>query len=255
MVGPYSVNQMDDFYDALARGQVKPTGIMNYVQRLIIAGRCGPNARVVDVCCGRGLQLPVLYQARTTIGSYTGLDISPVNLEQARDCVVRLNRDHGGAPFDLEWIECDVAQPWPDRPPYDLALYTSALEHLPRQLGEASLRHTAGALEHGGVLMLSTPNTPGSALQHRVHVYEWSTAELLPVLDKAGLEVERQIGILPPEHGDLVAALTEQYGTGAAAWYRDLRAFGSGADAFVDVVTAVASASVASEVLYVCRRR
>jgi SAM-dependent methyltransferase len=255
MVGPYSVNQMDDFYDALARGQVKPTGIMNYVQRLIIAGQCGQNARVVDVCCGRGLQLPVLYRTPTKIGSYTGLDISPVNLQQARDCVAGLDRAHGGAPFDIEWIECDVAQPWPDRTPYDLALYTSALEHLPRELGEASLRHTAGALKQGGLLMLSTPHTPGPTLQHRVHVYEWSTAELLPVLDKVGLDVERQIGILPPEHGGLSAALTEQYGPAAAAWYRDLRTFGAGAEAFIDVVTTIASADVASEVLYVCRRR
>jgi hypothetical protein len=41
MIGPYSINQMDDFYAALAVGQVKPTGIMNYIQHPYVAERCG----------------------------------------------------------------------------------------------------------------------------------------------------------------------------------------------------------------------
>ena len=82
MTGPYSVNQMDDFYAALAAGQVKPTGIMNYIQRLFIAERCGPGARVIDVCCGRGLQLPVLYRYAAHIACYLGLDITQAHLDR-----------------------------------------------------------------------------------------------------------------------------------------------------------------------------
>ena len=67
MIGPYSVNQMDDFYVALARGEVKATGIMNYLQRLFIAERVRPGDRIVDVCCGRGLQLPPDQPARSPI--------------------------------------------------------------------------------------------------------------------------------------------------------------------------------------------
>ena len=47
MIGPYSVNQIDDFYAALAVGQVKPTGVMNYIQRLFVAERGPPGARLV----------------------------------------------------------------------------------------------------------------------------------------------------------------------------------------------------------------
>src|SRR2546430_15942446 len=83
MIGPYSANQMDNFYAALAAGEVKPTGVMNLMQRLYIAQRCAPGARVVDVCCGRGLQLPGLYRYAAHIASYTGLDISPANLAEA----------------------------------------------------------------------------------------------------------------------------------------------------------------------------
>src|SRR6266545_2248308 len=88
--------------------------------------------------------------------------------------------------FYAALAEHDVAHPWPDDTVgFDIAVYTSALEHLPRDLAVASLRHTTAALRPGGWLFLSTPNTPGGPprpLQHRVHVYEWNTDELMPVL-------------------------------------------------------------------------
>ena len=33
---------------------------MNLMQHLIVAERCAEGARVLDVCCGRGLALPLL---------------------------------------------------------------------------------------------------------------------------------------------------------------------------------------------------
>ncbi len=200
MIGPYSVNQMDDFYDALAHGQVKATGIMNYVQRLLVAGRCPPGAAVVDVCCGRGLQLPVLCRYAPHIASYVGLDIAPDNLAEARDRIAALDERYGRC-FGIDLLQCDVAGEWPVLPPFDVAVYTSALEHLPRDLGIESLRRTHAALKPGGMLFLSTPNTPGPAprpLQHRVHVYEWHCDELRPVLQDCGFAVADMIGLLPP---------------------------------------------------------
>jgi SAM-dependent methyltransferase len=255
MVGPYSVNQMDDFYAALSMGQVKPTGIMNYVQRLYIAARLTPGTRLVDVCCGRGLQLPVIYRYAPGIASYTGLDIVAGNLDEARQRISDLDAHYGNHPFDLELIECDVAEPWPDRPAYDAAVYTSALEHLPRDRGIASLRNTATALKPGGRLYLSTPNTPGAPprkLQHRVHVYEWHWDELSAVLDEAGFEIEEAIGILPPEDG-LREAIATTYGEDAARWYDRLREVAP--DPFLGPISAAAVPEVAAELLYVCTRR
>ena len=37
MIGPYSTNQMDDFYAALHRGEAKASGLMNLMQHLIVA--------------------------------------------------------------------------------------------------------------------------------------------------------------------------------------------------------------------------
>ncbi|MCM3920306.1 class I SAM-dependent methyltransferase [Frankia sp. AiPs1] len=258
MVGPYSTNQMDDFYAALGRGEAKPSGLMNLLQHLIVAERCAPGSRVLDVCCGRGLALPLLFRCAPTIAGYVGLDISAANLEEARERIEALRSTYGD-PFPVALVECDVAQPWPDLPSpkqgFGIALYTSALEHLPFELGVQSLRSTAAALGPQGVLFLSTPaavGPPPRPLQYRVHVYEWSREEVEQVIAGAGLIIEDVMGLLPPAPEAMVAALTDRYGQAAAAWYRDL--VERVPKALLDTVSAVAVPDVATELLYVCRR-
>ncbi len=252
MIGPYSINQMDDFYAALGRGEAKPTGVMNYLQRLVVAQHCFEGARVVDVCCGRGLQLPVLYRYAPYLGSYTGLDITPWYQAEAEQRIMELDEHYCGRPFEIELIECDVARPWPTLEPFDVAVYTSALEHLPRELGIASLRQVAEHLIEGGVLLLSTPNTVG-APQHGVHVYEWHADELVPALESVGLRVLSQIGLLPSEPRELSEGLAQLYGPEAAAWYDRLRELVPAQ--FLGPVVAAATPAIATEVLYVCARR
>lgn len=255
MVGVYSANQMDDFYTALATGEVKPTGIMNYLQRLLITDRCRPGDRVVDVCCGRGLQLPVFSRYRPDLAGYVGLDISTDNLAEAAERLAALDAIRARE-FSVDFLECDVAGPWPALDAFDVAVYTSALEHLPRELGAASLRNTAEALTPTGRLYLSTPNTPGPPprkLQHRVHVYEWSHEELIVALDEAGLVVDDVIGILPPSPDHVEAEVARRYGPQAVELYRRMREFTP--DALLGPVVATALAEAAIETLYVCSRK
>ncbi|MFE9968666.1 class I SAM-dependent methyltransferase [Streptomyces sp. NPDC005525] len=254
MIGPYSINQMDDFYAALHRGEAKASGLMNLMQHLIVAERCAPGAKVLDVCCGRGLALPLLRWYMPDIRRYIGLDISSDNLNEARERIAFLRETYGGL-FPIELVECDVAQQWPQLPAFDVALYTSALEHLPFELGARSLRSTAQALAPGGVLFLSTPaavGPPSRLLQNRVHVYEWSPEEVEKVVGEAGLVIEDVIGLLPPEPEMVADELIERYGQGAAAWYRDLAA--RVPRALLDTVSAVSVPMRATELLYVCRR-
>jgi SAM-dependent methyltransferase len=254
MIGPYSVNQMDDFYAALGSGQVKPTGIMNYIQRLFIAERCPAGARVIDVCCGRGLQLPTLYRYAPHITSYLGLDIAGPHLDQARARASDLDQATGNRPFSIEFTQCDVARPWPAAPTADVIIYTSALEHLPRDAGAASLREAAVALSPAGTLFLSTPNTPGDPprlLQHGVHVYEWADRELRDLLADAGLSVLDAIGLLPPAPQITSRVLADQYGPGAAQWYDRLAA--TIPEPFLATVSAAALGPAAAEIMYVCR--
>lgn len=254
MIGPYSTNQMDDFYQALYRGEVKPTGIMNLLQHLLIAERCPDGAAVLDVCCGRGLALPLLHRYAPHISRYIGLDISSENLAEAHQMLERCRAAYG-EPFPVEFTRCDVSEPFTvDQ--VDVAIYTSALEHLPAALGAASLRHTADALRPGGVLYLSTPATPGDPprpLQHRVHVYEWSRQETLDALQAVGLTVEEEIGLLPPSDPDTLAAvLAERYGNSAAAWYHDLAARVPAA--LLSAIAAACVPQVATEILYLARK-
>lgn len=256
MIGPYSINQMDDFYAALGSGQVKPTGVMNYLQRLYIAERCPPGSRVLDLCCGRGLQLPVLYRYAPDIAYYTGIDIAGGNLDEARARVEDLDQTHERS-FGIEFVEHDVADPWPPLGRFDIAVYTSALEHLPRELGIASLRHALEAMRPDGRLYLSTPNTSGNPprkLQHRVHVYEWHQHELTPVLTSIGWDVEEVVGILPAATPEETSdALAARYGPGAADWFARMRA--TVPEAFLGPITAAAVPETATELLYVCTPR
>lgn len=259
MIGPYSTNQMDDFYTALSQGEAKPSGVMNLMQHLIVAERCPPGVRVLDVCCGRGLALPLLYRYAPNIAGYVGLDISAANLAEARTQIAAL-RGTLGDPFPVELVECDVAQPWPKLPDlplgrFEVAIYTSALEHLPFEFGAQSLRHTAAALAPGGVLWLSTPSAvgpPPRPLQYRVHVYEWSREEVQGVVGDAGLVIEDVIGLLPPAPATVTDVLARRYGTAAAVWYRDLAERVPAA--LLDTVSAVMVAEAATELLFLCRK-
>ncbi|MBC9718434.1 class I SAM-dependent methyltransferase [Streptomyces sp. TRM66268-LWL] len=247
---------MDDFYTALFHGHVKPSGIMNFLQHQYIAERCKPGADVVDVCCGRGLQLPTLYKSAPHIASYTGLDIAPENLREARAMVGRLE-EHYQSTFSVDWATTDVSEPWPASVPLaDVMINTSAFEHLPRERGVLCLRQMADHLAPGGVLYLSTPESPGPAprpLQYRVHVYEWNREELEPELDAAGLEIIEALGLLPAGGEVVSAALGERFGAGAAALFARLQDVVP--EAFLAPLASAAVPEAASEILYVCRRR
>ena len=136
-------------------------------------------------------------------------------------------------------------------------MYTSALEHLPREEGTASLYRVADALIDGGRLFLSTPNTPGlppRRLQHRVHVYEWSHQELFDVLLEVGFAVDEVVGILPPpDPATTLSAVAERYGPGAVEMYRELERHAPAA--LLGPIVSTALDDAASEVLYACTKR
>jgi hypothetical protein len=105
----------------------------------------------------------VLCRYRPDMCSYVGLDISPDNLAQAGARQAGLGAVTGQQ-FAIDFYQCDVAVRWPEIGQVDVAIYTSALEHLPRERGIASLRHTA-ALAREDRLYLSMPNTRRAAAQ------------------------------------------------------------------------------------------
>jgi SAM-dependent methyltransferase len=253
MIGPYSTNQTDDFYAALSVGEANSAGIANYLQRLLIAQRCRPGDKVVDVCCGQGLQLPVMYRYSPDLASYTGLDISPTNLAVALARRDQLERTYG-AHFDVSFQQCDVAEPWPITGTFDIAIYTAGLEHLPRHFAVTSISETASALAPTGTLYLSTPNTTEREQRDTTHVFEWAHEDLLAILEEVGLQVDDVIGVLPPHTAaDTEQAIADRYGADAIAFYRRMQR--SVPEALLGPVIATALVGAATEILYVCSRR
>ena len=247
---------MDNFFDALATGQVKSSGVMNYLQHLLIAQRCRPGARVLDVCCGRALSVPILKQAAPSIRMYVGVDISPENLREAS---LMLLRGDGLAPsFECRLIEGDVRglADLVGTERFDVIAYTSSIEHMDRESGAASLCEVAGVLAPQGRLYLSTPITPSvdpPRLQYRVHVYEWDRPELEVAIEAAGLMIEDRVGLLPSSDQALAAALVDRFGESGRKWLESLRR--SVPAQFLDVILAAAFPDAAKEILFVCAAR
>jgi SAM-dependent methyltransferase len=256
MIGPYSINQMDDFYTAFGDGEFKASGVMNLAQHLYVTERCRPGDRVVDVCCGRGLALPLLCRYAPQIGVYVGLDISAANLAEA-DAQAARALARWDAKFPVQLLEADVSQPWPtEAVEAKVIIYTAALEHLPRAAGVMSLTQAASALADDGLLYLSTPLTRGPApklLQYGVHVYEWDPAELRTALADCGLAIVDEVGLLPPEPTAVIAGLRGRYGDAAAKWYG--RLLETLPAALLAAAAAAALPEIAGEAMFVCRRR
>jgi ubiquinone/menaquinone biosynthesis C-methylase UbiE len=253
---PYSSSQMDNFYHAFARGRIKTSSVMNYLQHLSIAERCHPGDWVLDVCCGRTLQVPLLKQVVPTLGGYVGVDISQENLQEASE-VMRYG-DEELPSFPCELVRGDVTTDLLRlNRLFDIVIYTSALEHMEKAAGIASLEQVHQVLHPRGVLYLSTPNTPGSSpksLQYHVHIYEWSREELERVLSRIGFTVIACYGLLPPaETAVITAALGVRFGIGALRWFEELRQVIPAP--FLGPVVAAALPEVATELLYVCRRQ
>jgi 2-polyprenyl-3-methyl-5-hydroxy-6-metoxy-1,4-benzoquinol methylase len=247
---------MDDFYAAFGDGEFKASGVMNLTQHLYVTERCRPGDRVVDVCCGRGLALPLLCRYAPQIGSYIGLDISPTNLGEANAQAARASA-RWDTTFSVQLIETDVSQQWPtDASDAEVIIYTAALEHLPQAAGAASLAHAASALADDGLLYLSTPLTRGPVpklLQYGVHVYEWDPDDLRTALTECGLIIVNEVGLLPPEPTVVLAGLRGRYGDAAADWYTRLRE--TLPAALLATVAAAALPELAGEAMFVCRRR
>jgi len=195
--------QMRNFYRQFGDGFFSALDVMNYIQHEQIIRWAKKGTALLDVCCGRGLLLPLLRYQRKDLGSYTGVDIAPKNakfLEKRVTDGKPIKDDY--YPFPVRFIESNVAQMavslLPQR--FDLLVYTSSIEHMHRDLGMASLRECRAVSKDGAMLYLTCPNTPegqdGYDTQYAAHVYEWKRSELVTGLTEAGFEIKAEYGLL-----------------------------------------------------------
>lgn len=212
--------QMRNFYTQFRDGFFSRLDVMNYVQHHQIAkwaAAHGGHGHVLDVCCGRGLLLPLLRYHAKEVASYTGIDIEPAN------AIWRTKRVTDGKPLGAGLPGQPAGQPdaagyypWPtyfvegnvaeaDRlvgeqakangqpVTFDFIVYTASIEHMHPDAGAASLGALRRLAGHGAELVLTCPNTPegqdGYDTRYRAHVYEWKLSELRDALAAAGWHV------------------------------------------------------------------
>lgn len=209
--------QMRNFYTQLGDGLPSSGELMNYMQHHRASMMSRSNDRVLDVCCGRGLMLPLLRWNRPKIASYTGVDIHPQNwLEATRLSATRDIRTKRMAPnnvgtgdpyypFNVNFLEANVAKMatplkelrWA---PFDFVIYTSAIEHMQREDGAQSLAECYLVMKLGAKLFLSSPNTSDKRdpydTQYAAHLYEWNLDELVDELRSIGFRIEKTFGLL-----------------------------------------------------------
>ena len=206
--------QMRNFFKQLRDAMPEQLDVFNYIQHHQITRWCRKNARVLDVCCGRGLMLPLLRYHAKTINRYVGVDLEPSNASFTSRRVTdgKLLSElspptdvDGYYPFGVHYVQSDAAHMADPlraggHPPFDVVIYTSALEHMNRPVGQATLEQCREVVrDPGGVMVLTTPVTPpghdGYDCQYAAHVYEWSHDELTEGLAAAGWKIHAEWGL------------------------------------------------------------
>ena len=196
--------QMRNFYAQFADGFFSSLDVMNYIQHQSAVSRMKKNWRVLDVCCGRGLLLPLIRYYAKDIKEYVGVDISETNInEQLRRSGVKKIEDvEEYYPFKLTHLIESVEDMDQFLKPnsFDFIVYTSAIEHMQKDVGFKSLQNCFKLLKKGCQMFLSCPNTTDKKnpydTQYAAHVYEWDINELRQAVKQIGFTISEEYGLV-----------------------------------------------------------
>lgn len=117
-----------------------------HVSRYWWAARFAKGKDVLDCACGKGYGTYILSQKANTA---TGVDLNKRSLETARERFSRPN---------LQYLEQDVLELVKLGRKFDLVTAFEVIEHIPPHTTDHFLSALAGALNPGGLLLVSTPN-------------------------------------------------------------------------------------------------
>lgn len=196
--------QMRNFYAQLKDGFFSSLDVMNYIQHHAAVLRMKSNWRVLDLCCGRGLLLPLIRYYRKGIKEYVGVDISATNMaEQTRRSGCKSIDDFSSYyPFKVTQVLSSVEDIDGElkESSFHFIIYTSSIEHMQKKAGIKSLKNCFKLLKPGHSLFLSCPNTINKKdpydTQYAAHVYEWDADELKKTLLSIGFEIKEEYGLV-----------------------------------------------------------
>lgn len=246
--------QMRNFYRQMGDGFFSTLDVMNYIQHHQVVKWCKPGNRVLDVCCGRGLLLPMLRYQRKDIGAYVGVDIKQENaIYRAKRVTDGKAIDGDYYPFPVSFVQANAAEMADHLDGrFQMIVYTSSIEHMHKEMGQASLHQCREVAADDAVMILTCPNTPekqdGYDTQYRAHVYEWKRSELLQGLADAGWKVITEYGLLHSKK----ALEQELDAVGMGSMFRRVAKFVPG-EWLIPVFSPMFPRS-AKEIGFICRR-
>lgn len=196
--------QMRNFYAQFADGFFSSLDVMNYIQHHAAVKRMKKGWRILDVCCGRGLLLPLIRYGKPDIAEYVGVDISERNISEQlrRSGIKKIEDAHSYYPFKLTHVLCSVEDMDQELEAnsFDFIVYTSAVEHMQKDVGYRSLENCFKLLKPGGEMFLSCPNTSDKQdpydTQYAAHVYEWGLNELKTAVKDIGFQITEEYGLV-----------------------------------------------------------
>lgn len=252
--------QMRNFYTQFRDGFFSQLDVMNYIQHHAAALLCKRGARVVDVCCGRSLMLPLLRYYSKNIESYTGVDICEANIREAkRGAAGKIKEEdlEDYYPFKTEWILSNVAEMSKHikEGSADVVIYTSALEHMHKDTGTQSLKECYKIMNSNSIMFLSCPNTPGNGYntQYAAHVYEWGYQELKETLDELGFEIINEIGLVMKVKKMKEFFASDKVSIEMKNFYNKLASYMP--SAWLSSIVSIPYPEVSDEILFVVRKK
>ena len=251
--------QMRNFYMQFRDGFFSNLDVMNYIQHFRAAQMAKTGMNIVDVCCGRSLMLPLLRYYAKDIHSYTGVDISEANIKEAKRGasakVLKEEELKDYYPFEVDWKLSNVAEMSKLIPAgsADFVIYTSAIEHMHKDVGYQSLIECSKIMNDKSFMFLSCPNTPGNGYdtQYAAHVYEWGYDELKEALDELGFEITQEVGLVigAKEMDELYAKQPKEI----QDFYLKMKAYVP--TTWLTAMMAIPFPKAAKEILFIVRKR
>ena len=136
----------------------------------------------------------------------------------------------------------------------DVVIYTSALEHMHKDVGTQSLKECFKIMNMNSTMFLSCPNTPGNGYetQYAAHVYEWGYDELKEVLKEIGFEIVNEIGLVMKVRKMKEFFMSDQVSEEMKVFYNKLSSYVP--SAWLSAIVSIPYPEVSDEILFVVKK-
>jgi 2-polyprenyl-3-methyl-5-hydroxy-6-metoxy-1,4-benzoquinol methylase len=212
----------------------------NYVLRFVRRGM-----RILDVGCGNGMLMEVLYRNKFKPDFFVGIDVSPSAIDKLLSR--KTNFTVRGIIGDIRTMELGRFEP------FDVITCFEVIEHFEPQYIEHVFKEMIQVLKPGGILLLSTPNFSTSRerpVRHADaanHVYEYDEEELQAYLEKYFV-IEKKMGTFASQKDILpVMSTHEQWVFNRLKPWMDSH--------ILSVIFASLHPSESRNILWICRPR